>query len=36
MIPAHLGGHGAAEVAREGSKFAIRGWAPFAPYTEQA
>ncbi|MDG9722899.1 MULTISPECIES: MBL fold metallo-hydrolase [unclassified Streptomyces] len=36
VIPAHLGGHGAAEVAREGDKFAIKGWAPFAPYTEQA
>ncbi|EFE72222.1 MBL fold metallo-hydrolase [Streptomyces viridosporus] len=34
VIPAHLGGHGAAEVARDGSKFAIKGWAPFAPYTE--
>ncbi|MEI5101791.1 MBL fold metallo-hydrolase [Streptomyces sp. PmtG] len=36
VIPAHLGGHGAAEVAREGGGFAIKGWAPFAPYTEQA
>jgi glyoxylase-like metal-dependent hydrolase (beta-lactamase superfamily II) len=36
VIPAHLGGHGAAEVAREGDKFTIKGWAPFAPYTEQA
>ncbi|MFC8366874.1 MULTISPECIES: MBL fold metallo-hydrolase [unclassified Streptomyces] len=36
VIPAHLGGHGAAEVTREGDKFAIKGWAPFAPYTEQA
>ncbi|MEU7486952.1 MBL fold metallo-hydrolase [Streptomyces sp. NPDC042319] len=36
VIPAHLGGHGAAEVVRDGSKFAIKGWAPFAPYTEQA
>ncbi|MEV0253899.1 MBL fold metallo-hydrolase [Streptomyces sp. NPDC050732] len=35
VIPAHLGGHGAAEVAREGAKFAIRGWAPFTPYTQQ-
>ncbi|MFG1615872.1 MBL fold metallo-hydrolase [Nonomuraea wenchangensis] len=35
VIPAHLGGHGAAEVIREGGKFAIKGWAPFAPYTEQ-
>ncbi|MFE9174033.1 MBL fold metallo-hydrolase [Streptomyces kebangsaanensis] len=36
VIPAHLGGHGAAEVVREGSRFAIKNWAPFAPYTEQA
>ncbi|GAA0450860.1 MBL fold metallo-hydrolase [Streptomyces olivaceiscleroticus] len=36
VIPAHLGGHGAAEVAREGDKFAIKGWAPFAPYPEQS
>ncbi|GAB3125866.1 MBL fold metallo-hydrolase [Streptomyces calidiresistens] len=35
VIPAHLGGHGAAEVVRDGSRFAIKGWAPFAPYTEQ-
>ncbi|WP_425542419.1 MBL fold metallo-hydrolase [Actinoallomurus spadix] len=35
VIPAHLGGHGAAEVAREGDRFAIKGWAPFTPYTEQ-
>ncbi|GAA0977774.1 MBL fold metallo-hydrolase [Nocardiopsis tropica] len=35
VIPAHLGGHGAAEVSRAGDKFAIKGWAPFAPYTEQ-
>ncbi|MEE1939951.1 MBL fold metallo-hydrolase [Streptomyces sp. TRM 70361] len=35
VIPAHLGGHGAAEVVREGSRFAIKGWAPFAPYTER-
>ncbi|GAA2432786.1 MBL fold metallo-hydrolase [Streptomyces glaucus] len=34
LIPAHLGGHGAAEVVREGSTFAIKGWAPFTPYTE--
>ncbi|MFI8849911.1 MBL fold metallo-hydrolase [Streptomyces sp. 891-h] len=36
VVPAHLGGHGAAEVAREGERFAIKGWAPFAPYPEQA
>lgn len=23
-------------MAREGNKFAIKGWAPFTPYTEQA
>jgi glyoxylase-like metal-dependent hydrolase (beta-lactamase superfamily II) len=34
LIPAHLGGHGAAEVEREGSTFAIKGWAPFTPYTD--
>ncbi|GAB2964405.1 MBL fold metallo-hydrolase [Nonomuraea fastidiosa] len=35
IIPAHLGGHGAAEVVRDGGKFAIKGWAPFAPYGER-
>ncbi|MCT2593072.1 MBL fold metallo-hydrolase [Streptomyces sp. N2-109] len=30
VFPAHLGGHGAAEVRREGGKFAIEEWAPFA------
>lgn len=35
VIPAHLGGHGATEVTRDGDKFAITGWAPFTPYTEQ-
>ncbi|GAA0229932.1 MBL fold metallo-hydrolase [Actinomadura nitritigenes] len=34
VVPAHLGGHGAAEVVRDGSGFAIKGWAPFAPHTE--
>ncbi|GHG49942.1 MBL fold metallo-hydrolase [Streptomyces griseocarneus] len=29
VFPAHLAGHGAAEVRREGGKFAISGWAPF-------
>ncbi|MEU4995886.1 MBL fold metallo-hydrolase [Streptomyces sp. NPDC021622] len=33
LFPAHFGGHGAAEVARDGSRFAIKGWAPFTPYT---
>ncbi|MFF2188091.1 MBL fold metallo-hydrolase [Streptomyces sp. NPDC058155] len=33
LIPAHLSGHSAAEVAREGGKFAIKGWAPFTPYS---
>nr|WP_285576990.1 MBL fold metallo-hydrolase [Actinoallomurus iriomotensis] len=36
LIPAHLGGHGAAEVERDGSRFAIKGWAPFTPYSAQA
>ncbi|WP_369212849.1 MBL fold metallo-hydrolase [Streptomyces flavofungini] len=36
VIPAHLGGPGAAEVERAGGKFAIKGWAPFAPYTERS
>ncbi|PDP89503.1 MBL fold metallo-hydrolase [Glycomyces fuscus] len=35
VIPAHLGGHGAAEVVRDGDRFAIKGWGPFDPYTEQ-
>ncbi|WP_326809052.1 MBL fold metallo-hydrolase [Streptomyces sp. NBC_01775] len=35
VIPAHLGGHGAAEVVRDGNKFAIKGWSPFSPFTEQ-
>lgn len=35
VIPAHFGGHGAAEVVREGSSFAVKGWAPFTPYGEQ-
>ncbi|TDC24024.1 MBL fold metallo-hydrolase [Streptomyces sp. 8K308] len=30
VLPAHLGGHGGAEVTREGDTFAIRAWAPFA------
>lgn len=30
LFPAHLGGHGAAEVIRDGSTFAIKGWAGFA------
>ncbi|MBQ0927054.1 MBL fold metallo-hydrolase [Saccharopolyspora endophytica] len=29
VLPAHLGGHGGAEVVREGEKFAIKEWAPF-------
>ena len=35
LIPAHLGGHGAAEISRNGDTFDIKGWAPFAPYSEQ-
>jgi glyoxylase-like metal-dependent hydrolase (beta-lactamase superfamily II) len=30
VFPAHLGGHGGAEVARDGDTFAIKAWAPFA------
>jgi glyoxylase-like metal-dependent hydrolase (beta-lactamase superfamily II) len=30
VFPAHLGGHGAAEVERNGSKFAIKKWAGFS------
>ncbi|ADB31096.1 beta-lactamase domain protein [Kribbella flavida DSM 17836] len=30
VFPAHLGGRGAAEVVRDGSKFAIKNWAGFA------
>lgn len=30
LFPAHLGGHGAVEVIRDGSTFAIKGWAGFA------
>ncbi|MEV0050747.1 MBL fold metallo-hydrolase [Saccharopolyspora shandongensis] len=30
VLPAHLGGHGGAEVVREGGRFAIAEWAPFA------
>jgi glyoxylase-like metal-dependent hydrolase (beta-lactamase superfamily II) len=29
VLPAHLGGHGGAEVVRDGEKFAIKAWAPF-------
>jgi len=30
VFPAHLGGQGAAEIVRDGSKFAIKDWAGFA------
>lgn len=30
VLPAHLGGHGAAEISRSGKGFAIKKWAPFA------
>jgi glyoxylase-like metal-dependent hydrolase (beta-lactamase superfamily II) len=30
VFPAHFGGHGGAEVAREGERFAVKSWAPFA------
>lgn len=29
VLPAHLGGHGGAEVVRDGDTFAIKEWAPF-------
>ncbi|MEE2036955.1 MBL fold metallo-hydrolase [Nocardiopsis sp. CT-R113] len=29
VLPAHLGGHGAAELVRDGESFALKGWAPF-------
>ncbi|WP_230466517.1 MBL fold metallo-hydrolase [[Actinomadura] parvosata] len=36
VFPAHLGGHGAAEVVREGNGFAVKDWAPFADLAEDA
>jgi glyoxylase-like metal-dependent hydrolase (beta-lactamase superfamily II) len=33
VFPAHLGGHGGAEVVRDGNRFAIKEWAPFARVT---
>jgi glyoxylase-like metal-dependent hydrolase (beta-lactamase superfamily II) len=33
VFPAHLGGHGGTEVVRDGSRFAIKEWAPFARVT---
>ncbi|MFD7655387.1 MBL fold metallo-hydrolase [Actinosynnema sp. NPDC059797] len=30
VVPAHLAGHGAAEVVRVGGKFAVKAWAPFS------
>ncbi|WP_025357351.1 MBL fold metallo-hydrolase [Kutzneria viridogrisea] len=30
VLPAHLGGQGGAEIVRDGGKFAIKQWAPFA------
>jgi glyoxylase-like metal-dependent hydrolase (beta-lactamase superfamily II) len=30
VFPAHFGGHGAAEIVRDGSKFAVKNWAGFA------
>jgi glyoxylase-like metal-dependent hydrolase (beta-lactamase superfamily II) len=33
VLPAHLGGHGGAEVVRDGNRFAIKEWAPFARVT---
>ncbi|WP_346433764.1 MBL fold metallo-hydrolase [Nonomuraea composti] len=36
VFPAHLGGAGAAEVARAGNGFAVKDWAPFADISEDA
>ncbi|MFG2718411.1 MBL fold metallo-hydrolase [Streptomyces sp. NPDC048416] len=30
VFPAHFGGRGAAEITREGSRFAVKQWAPFS------
>jgi glyoxylase-like metal-dependent hydrolase (beta-lactamase superfamily II) len=30
VFPAHLGGHGGAQLKRDGDRFAITEWAPFA------
>lgn len=30
VLPAHLGGHGGAEVVRDGDRFAVKAWAPFS------
>jgi glyoxylase-like metal-dependent hydrolase (beta-lactamase superfamily II) len=32
VFPAHFGGHAAVEIARAGSSFAVKNWAPFTPY----
>ena len=32
VLPAHLSGHSALEVARDGGAFEIKGWAPFPAY----
>ncbi|MGW0225836.1 MBL fold metallo-hydrolase, partial [Streptomyces tendae] len=34
VVPAHLGGSGAAEVQRDGDRFAIKSWAAFSPYAQ--
>lgn len=34
VFPAHLGGHGGAELIRDGETFAIKEWAPFARVTD--
>lgn len=33
VFPAHLGGHGGAEVLRDGDRFAVKNWAPFERVT---
>jgi hypothetical protein len=32
MLPAHFSGHGALEIERSGSTFAIKQWGPFPRY----
>ncbi|MGW7516196.1 MBL fold metallo-hydrolase [Streptomyces sp. NPDC054796] len=32
VFPAHLGGHGATEVRRDGAGFSLTGWAPFTSF----
>ncbi|MDF1900776.1 MBL fold metallo-hydrolase [Mycolicibacterium smegmatis] len=36
VFPAHLGGHGGAELVRDGDRFSIKEWAPFKRVTAHA